>query len=97
MRLQAVLFLTEVDNMSYAFGLGEREKERVDTHGHIILNGDEARFLKRTKPVVVVVTVGFTLFFVQNGALAAAQTSGHLAALLFKLGENQFTSEFGLD
>jgi hypothetical protein len=25
----------EVDNLSYAFGLGERAKERVDTYGHV--------------------------------------------------------------
>ena len=34
--------------MSYHFGLGERAKERVDTHGHVMLTDEETRKLWHT-------------------------------------------------
>eukprot|EP01052_Picozoa_sp_SAG31_P029800 SAG31_NODE_2997_length_4803_cov_4.274872_1_plen_524_part_00 len=34
---------------SYHIGLGERAKERVDTHGHVVLTNEEALMLARTK------------------------------------------------
>ena len=52
---QAILFITEIDNMSYHLGLGERAKERVDTYAHVVLTDEEAKklpvvFLSRDIP-----------------------------------------------
>lgn len=83
----AVLFITEVDNLSYQFGLGEREKERVDTYGYVVLTDLEARQLSRSKAMCVVITVVFTLWLVDNGASIATIFSAALCALSFKLSE----------
>ena len=83
----AVLFITEVDNLSYTFGLGERAKERVDTYGHVVLDDYEARQLSVTKALCVVCTVVFTIWLVTNGASVAAMLAGAGATLGFKLSE----------
>ena len=81
------MFITEVDNMSYMFGLGEKLKERVDTYGHVHLGDDEARQLSRTKVLCVVAAVGGTLFFVNNGATFATLMGAGVTVLVFKLSE----------
>ena len=76
-----------MDNATYQFGLAERLKERVDTHGHIILMADEALQLSRTKVLCVVATVAGTLFFVNNGATFATLMGAGATVLVFKLSE----------
>ena len=83
----AVLFITEVDNLSYVFGLGERARERVDTYGHVTLDDAEARQLSVTKALCVLGTVVFTVWLVTNGASVAAMLAGAGASLCFKLSE----------
>lgn len=74
----------QVDNLSYHYGLSEREKERVDTHGHIMLTDAEAKKLSRTKVLCVAVTMVTTIWLVLNSSLQAAVVSGGCSALLFK-------------
>jgi len=83
----AILFITEIDNMTYHLGLGEREKERVDTRGHVILTDDEAKRLSHTKALCTVTCVIGTLWLVSNGAVVAAFLSGFFTVLIFKLSE----------
>eukprot|EP01051_Picozoa_sp_SAG22_P030274 SAG22_NODE_11655_length_475_cov_1.095745_1_plen_77_part_10 len=73
--------------MSYHLGLGEREKERVDTHGHVILTDQEAKGLTRTKVLCTVTCVVGTMLLVHNGAIHAAKESGFYTVLIFKLSE----------
>jgi hypothetical protein len=84
-------FITEIDNMSYHLGLGERAKERVDTHGHVILTDEEAKRLSHTKALCTITCVVGTLWLVSNGAVVAAFMSGFFTVLIFKLSE-LFTS-----
>jgi len=58
--------------MSYHFGLGERAKERVDTHGHVMLTDEETRKLWHTKALCTVTSVVGTLWLVSNGAVVAS-------------------------
>ena len=83
----AVLFITEVDNLAYAFGLGERERERVDTYGYVMLTDGEARMFGRTKVLCVTATVVYTLWMVWNGASVGALMSGGGVVMVFKLSE----------
>eukprot|EP01051_Picozoa_sp_SAG22_P007690 SAG22_NODE_550_length_9202_cov_30.666484_5_plen_83_part_00 len=69
-------FITEVDNLSYVYGFGERDKERVDTYGHVVLTDADAWQLSRTKALCVTITVVFTVWLVQNGAMAASMMFG---------------------
>ena len=77
----------QVDNVSYHFGLGEREKEKVDADGHVLLTDNQARSLSRTKVMCTAVTMALTLLMVYNGASAAAMLNGNTMALGFKLSE----------
>ena len=81
------MFITEVDNMSYMFGLVEKQKERVDTYGHVQLREDEARQLARTKVLCVVATVASTIFSVNSGATVATLMVAGVTVLVFKLSE----------
>ena len=83
----AILFITEVDNVSYQFGLSERAKESVDAHGHVLLTDEQARSLSQTKVMCTVVTMALTLLLVWNGASVAAMIYGGVMALGFKLSE----------
>ena len=87
----AVLFICEVDNLSYQFGLAERHKERVDKHGHVELTDDELSQLSRTKALCIPITVVLTAYLVTNGASVFAMLSGNGVAALFKLSELAFT------
>ena len=82
-----MLFITEVDNVSYQFGLSERAKESVDAHGHVLLTDEQARSLSQTKVMCTVVTMALTLLLVWNGASVAAMIYGGVMALGFKLSE----------
>ena len=73
--------------MSYQFGLAEKQKERVDTFGHIKLREDEALQISRTKVLCVVTTVVATLLLVSNGATFATLMSACGTVLVFKLSE----------
>ena len=42
-------FLTEVDNLSYKFGIGEAERQRVDEAGHVQMTNVETQRLSQTK------------------------------------------------
>ena len=88
----AVLFITEVDNMSYHLALGEREKERVDAHGHIVLTDEEAQRISRTKLLCISVTMLYTLVFTWSAAVVLAKGWAFAAVLLFKLSELATTS-----
>lgn len=78
----------QVDNLSYHYGLSEREKERVDTYGHIMLTDAEAKKLSRTKVLVVAVTMVATVWLVLNASLPAACFGvGFVSPLLFKVSE----------
>ena len=48
-----------------------------------MLKDDEAKMLSRTKVLCVMVTVGFTLVLVTNGASVGAMMSGVSSALFF--------------
>ena len=51
------MFLTEVDNVAYALGLGEQARARVEAVGRVELSESDAAFLSRTKIVHIVVIV----------------------------------------
>ena len=73
--------------MSYHFGLGERAKERVDTHGHVMLTDEETKKLWHTKALCTVTSVVGILWLVSNGAVVAAFLSSFFTVFLFKLSE----------
>ena len=83
--MQAVLFIADIDNVTYQFGIDERERQRVDAFGHVELREEELRLLSRTKRICIPVTMFVTAWLVTNGASFAAMLSGALMALLFKL------------
>ena len=78
------IVITEVDNMSYHFGLSERQKQRVDTYGHVALTDPQAKQLSRTKSLVIGVTCFICVLMVSNRSMPAAMFSGWFAALIFK-------------
>ena len=80
----AIMFITEVDNMTFMFGLAEKQKERVDAYGHVQLREDEARQLARTKVLCVAATVAATLFFVNKCAICLAHD--HVCAIEISAG-----------
>lgn len=82
-----VLFITDIDNMSFHFGLGERAKERVDEFGHITLTNVEATQLTVTKALCTVTCIVAGVWLVSNGALWAALQFGAVCAVIFKLSE----------
>eukprot|EP01046_Picozoa_sp_COSAG06_P014147 COSAG06_NODE_869_length_11861_cov_37.817463_4_plen_127_part_00 len=81
------LFLTEVDNLSYQYLLGERARERVDAAGHVLLTDDEAEKLSRTKALCVVATIVMILWAVENASMTGAFFLGTVAPGFFKLAE----------
>ena len=82
-----MLFITDIDNMSYTHGLGERAKERVDQNGHVVLTDEECTQLSRTKILCTVTCVIGPVWLVHNGAIWGAMLSGAACALIFKLSE----------
>ena len=82
-----ILFITEIDNMSYHLGLGERAKQRVDQCGHVVLTDDEAAQLSRTKALCTLACVFGAVLLVANGALWACLMAGAVCALVFRLSE----------
>ena len=84
-------FITEIDNMSYHLRLGERAKERVDTHGHVILTDEEPKRLSHTKALCTITCVVGTLWLVSNGVVVASFMSGFFTVLILKRSE-LFTS-----
>lgn len=88
----AILFITEIDNMSYHLILGERVKERVDTYGHIVLTEEDAVRLSRAKMLSTFACVVGTVGLVYNGALVAARMASFVIVLIFKLSDHASTS-----
>ena len=83
----AILFIMDVDNLSYQYGLGEQAKERVDAMGYVNLNREQARALSLTKVMCAVVAVVGTIYMVTNGASVGAMLSGAGMAFFFKISE----------
>ena len=81
-----VTVITEVDNMSYHLGLSERQKQRVDTYGHVVLSDQQAKQLSFTKTLVIGVTCVICVWMVLNRSFVAAVFSGFFAPLIFKIG-----------
>jgi hypothetical protein len=83
----AIMFLTEVDNMSYHFFLSEKARERVDRAGHVRLTDAESKKLSRTKVLcttITVVGVATTIYF--RAAFGAAM-GGMAMSFFFKASE----------
>ena len=57
----AVLFLVELDNITYAIGLSETVRTRVETHGRVKLQLAEAKTLAFSKTVHTAVILLFFL------------------------------------
>eukprot|EP01048_Picozoa_sp_COSAG05_P013825 COSAG05_NODE_1509_length_4688_cov_77.656788_2_plen_471_part_00 len=53
----AVLFLAEVDNAAYTFGLSERARARVEAHGRVVLSDTEAKAMVYTKEAHVIIVI----------------------------------------
>ena len=60
----AVLFMCEIDNLCYQFGLGERIRARVEDKGRMALSAEEAAAMSQTKTVHIVMIVCSILFSV---------------------------------
>lgn len=57
----AILFLCDIDNITFNLALGERVRARVEDAGHVELDDAEAAALARTKAAHVVLIVAFML------------------------------------
>ena len=78
----AIMFLTEVDNISYQFALSERAKQRVDEAGHVRLTDIEEKRLSRTKPCcVVIISVGILLAIYSRTPFVCALVGPSVAGL----------------
>jgi hypothetical protein len=85
----AILFLVEVDNISYHVGLGELQKARVESVGRVVLSDTEAKNLAWLKVMYVPITLicvlwsvammdlglGFVITFFMCGLVAPAATT----------------------
>ena len=60
----AVLFMCEIDNLCYQFGLGERIRARVEDKGRMALSPEEAEAMSQTKTVHIMMIVCSILFSV---------------------------------
>ncbi len=60
----AVLFLCEIDNLAFTFGLGEHMRSRVEEAGRVILNDVEAKHMVVMKELHVTLLVLFQVLFV---------------------------------
>jgi len=67
----AILFLCDIDNITFDLALGERVRARVEDAGHVELDDAEASALARTKAVHVALLVLAVLGAVWSGSLAA--------------------------
>jgi hypothetical protein len=62
----AILFMTEIDNTAYLFGLGERARARVESMGRVELSKAEVEAMARTKLVHLVLVVAVCLVSVKG-------------------------------
>ena len=53
----AIVFVTEIDNIAYEVGLGERVRTRMEIAGHMSLSEQELTALTRTKAVHIVLII----------------------------------------
>ena len=53
----AILFICDIDNLSYQYGLSEHLKERVDTYGHVLLHDNQVRKKERKQMGLFLSTV----------------------------------------
>ena len=71
----AVLFLLEVDNITFHAALREQLRSRVEEQGHVTLSDAQADALARTKPVHIVLIMAAVL-----GAVAIWAATGEFRA-----------------
>lgn len=53
----AIIFILEVDNALFTFGMAERVRARVEANGRVQLSDEEAAMFARTKPLHVCLVV----------------------------------------
>lgn len=83
----AILFLTEVDNITYHLALSERAKQRVDEAGHVQLTDADEKKLSRTKPCcIAIILAGITLAIFKR-SMATCFFYGFFIAWLCKASE----------
>lgn len=75
------MFLAEVDNVSFLFGLGERLRGRIERAGagHTILSDDEKLLIARTKTahtLCVMFCVNFSIVIMNMPCSVATQVMG---------------------
>jgi hypothetical protein len=83
----AIMFLTEVDNLSYQFALSEQVKRRVDEAGRVQLTDADERRLSRTKPCCMVLIFIGILFAVYMRSVFGSIMVGFGIAGLCKASE----------
>ena len=67
----AVLFLLEVDNITFHAALREQLRSRVEEQGHVVVSDAQVEILARTKPVHIAMIVAAVL-----GAVAIGGATG---------------------
>jgi hypothetical protein len=63
----AVLFLLEVDNITFRAALREQLRSQVEEQGHVVVSDPQADALARTKPVHIVLLMAMVLGGVAYG------------------------------
>jgi hypothetical protein len=87
----ALLFLLDLDNVVYMFGLDERTRTRVEKAGRVELNEEDARGIDRIKTAhLVIITLGLILGVSELGHL----TSVFGSPISRGLGIGQLTGTF---
>eukprot|EP01052_Picozoa_sp_SAG31_P045790 SAG31_NODE_8509_length_1439_cov_1.197015_2_plen_228_part_00 len=86
----AILFMTEIDNVCYHFGLGEKTKARMEAAGRVVLTDQENENLLRLKVVHIflvviscLVTVMLAGSSVDHRLVPGVELLGSPAALFF--------------
>ena len=82
----AILFLCDIDDITFALALGERVRARVEDAGRVELGDAEASALARTKVVHVALLVLAVLGVVWLGDLGGGEVALLLPSLAFVLG-----------
>lgn len=83
----AILFLTDIDNLSYQFGLDETAKRRVDEAGHVQMTAYESRQLSRTKAFCTTIVVVGICIAVRNGRIFQSAVMGTTMTFLCQASE----------
>jgi hypothetical protein len=83
----AILFICEIDNLSFHLGLSETAKARVEETGRITLTPLEARTLAMTKPLQVTFIMVHVMRCVHGREIPASILSSSFTILAGKLVE----------